>query len=120
MGKNKKPTYRIIVSEKTKDTFGDYLEALGFYNPRSNPKIVDLDAERTKYWISKGAKASATVHNILVDQKIVAGPKVKASNLKKKTGEEAKAAAPAAAPAAATPAAAPAPTPAPAAEAPKA
>ena len=87
MGKNKQPTYRLIVSDKTKDTAGNSLEILGNYNSRTNPKIINLKADRIKYWLSKGAKASATVHNLLVDQKIVEGPKVKVSTIKKKKGE---------------------------------
>ena len=87
IGKNKKPTYRLIISEKTKDTFGDSLEILGYYNPRANPKIVSVKNERVKYWLSVGAKTSPTVHNLLVDQKIIEGPKVKVSKLKKKKGE---------------------------------
>ena len=77
VGKTKQPTYRLIVSEKSKDTKGKYLENLGTYNPRTNPPAVKLEAERIKYWMSKGAQASDTVHNLLVDQKIVTTPKRK-------------------------------------------
>lgn len=76
-GKKKQPVYRLIINEKHKDTRGDYLENLGFYNPRT--KEIKLKAERIKYWLEKGAQTSATVHNLLVDQKIIKGPKVKAS-----------------------------------------
>ena len=77
VGKIKQPTYRLIVSEKSKDTRGKYLEILGTYNPRSNPATVKFDAERIKYWMSKGAQPSDTVHNLLVDQKIVDAQKRK-------------------------------------------
>ncbi len=88
-GKNKKPTYRLIVGEKSKDTFGDALEILGYYNPRANPKIVSLKGERIKHWLSVGSQISPTVHNLLVDQKIISGPKVKVSSIKKKKVEKA-------------------------------
>jgi len=87
LGKNKKPIFRLVVSEKSKDTFGDHLEILGYYNPRTNPKIVNLNKERIKYWLGVGAKTSATIHNLLVDQKIIEGPKVKVSKIKKKKVE---------------------------------
>lgn len=77
VGKTKQPTYRLIVSEKSKDTKGKYLENLGTYNPRTNPPAVKLEAERIKYWMGKGAQPSDTVHNLLVDQKIVTTPKRK-------------------------------------------
>ena len=83
-GKTKQPTYRLIISEKTKDTFGSFLEDLGFYNPRTNPPTINLKAERIKYWLSRGAQASPTVHNFLIDQKVIEGKKVKASKGKAK------------------------------------
>jgi small subunit ribosomal protein S16 len=77
IGKTKQPQYRFIVSEKARDPWGKALEYLGHYNPRTNPVALKLDAERIKYWISKGAQCSETVWNILVDQKIVTGEKRK-------------------------------------------
>jgi len=77
VGKLKQPTYRLIVSEKSKDTHGKYLEILGTYNPRTNPATIKFEAERIKYWMSKGAQPSDTVHNLLVDQKVITTPKRK-------------------------------------------
>ena len=69
-GKKNKPFYRIVVSEKTKDLFGNYLEAVGYYNPMDKEKTVHLETERILYWISKGAQASPTVHNLMVRQQV--------------------------------------------------
>ena len=132
-GKNKEPHYRLIVLEKTKDPWGDYLENLGYVNTRMNPPLYDLKDERIKYWMSKGAQPTPTVHNILVTKGILVAPKMKVSSLgkfykekiaaEKKAVDDAaakvKADAKAAKDAAAKAAAAPAPA-APAAEAPKA
>jgi small subunit ribosomal protein S16 len=87
-GKKNQPSYRLIVSEKTKDPWGTYLEILGFYNPRSEAKIVDLKEERLKYWISKGAQLSATVNNLLVTAGVVNAPKMKVQRRKKAKGSE--------------------------------
>ncbi|MEA3272873.1 MAG: 30S ribosomal protein S16, partial [Patescibacteria group bacterium] len=84
VGKKKQPSYRIIVLDKRKDPWGDYLENLGFYNPRVKPKEIKLKEERIKYWLSVGAQPSATVHNLLVDAKIIEGKKMKATIIKKK------------------------------------
>ncbi len=81
-GKKKHPVFRVIVSEKTKDTVGDYLELLGTYNPHTNK--ADLKTERVQYWLSKGATASGVVHNLLIDQKLIAGDKIKVANIRKK------------------------------------
>jgi len=93
IGKKKKPTYRFIVSEAGRDTYGKALEILGSYNPFS--KVCNVKKDRILYWISKGAQASPTVHNLLVDQNVISGDKVKASKGGKKKAEEAQAEKPA-------------------------
>ena len=87
VGKKKQPTYRFIISEKTKDPWGDSLEILGNYNPRTNPPTVVLKTDRVKHWLSKGAQTSDTVRNIFIDQKLIEGEKsriVKISQKKQK------------------------------------
>lgn len=74
-GKRNQPVYRLIVVDKTKDPWGDYLENLGTYNPRSKPSEIKFKAERIQSWISKGAQPSNTVRNLLIDQKIMKGEK---------------------------------------------
>ena len=81
-GKKKHPIYRVIISEKQKDTVGDYLELLGHYDPHTNK--AEFKTDRIKYWIDKGAQTSGTIHNLLVDQKIITGEKIKVANIKKK------------------------------------
>lgn len=95
-GKTKQPTYRILVLEKSKDPWGDYLEMLGHYNPRN--KELKLNVERVKYWMSKGAKPTDSMHNMLVSQGIIEGKKKRVSRLsverkaklEKEKGEKAK------------------------------
>lgn len=84
IGKKNQPAYRLVVLEHHKDPWGDCLEFLGQYNPKANPKIIQFKADRIKYWLSKGAQPSPTVHNLLVDQKIIDQPKVVASSGKKR------------------------------------
>ena len=88
VGKKKQPIYRVIVLDNRKDPWGDYIENLGTYNPLKTPKEVILKADRVKYWLSVGAQPSETVHNILVDEKIIDKPKVRATSPKKKAKEE--------------------------------
>ena len=85
IGKKKQPTYRVVVSDKKKDLYGKHLEILGNYNPVSIPKTISLNAERIKYWLAHGAQASATVHNLLVKEKIIDAKKVQAWKPKKKS-----------------------------------
>jgi small subunit ribosomal protein S16 len=80
VGKKKQPVYRVIVLEKGKDPWGDYLELLGHYNLQSKPKKIEFKADRIKYWLGQGAKASPTLYNLFVDQGIIGGEKVRASS----------------------------------------
>lgn len=75
IGKKNHPTFRVIVSDKKKDTHGTALEIVGTVNPHTSPATVALDAERIKYWLSVGAQPSPTVYNLLVEQGVIAGPK---------------------------------------------
>lgn len=84
IGKKKLPTYRFIISEKTKDTWGTSLEELGSYDPHSKGKQLSAKVDRIKYWISKGAQLSETVNNLLISARIIEGKKKKSVYLSKK------------------------------------
>ncbi|MCB9798960.1 30S ribosomal protein S16 [Candidatus Nomurabacteria bacterium] len=79
LGRKKAPTYRVIVSEKHKDTQAGSLEILGHYHPVAQPKIIELNTERILHWISKGAQPSNSVHNLLVREGIIEAKKKKKS-----------------------------------------
>lgn len=75
IGRINMPAYRIIVAEHTRGPkTGSIVEKVGTYNPKS--KELVLNAERIKHWLSVGAKASGTVHNMLINAKIITGKKV--------------------------------------------
>ena len=86
-GKKKQPTYRLVVVDKKKDPWGMVKEDVGSYNPHT--KKSQFKIERIKFWISKGAQPSPSVHNILVKENIIEAPKKKIK-IKKKKGEEKK------------------------------
>ncbi len=82
VGKKKQPTFRLIVTEKGRDPWGKALEILGTKNPRT--KETKLNVERISYWISKGAQMTKTVHNLLIDEKIISGEKEKTFSITKR------------------------------------
>lgn len=88
VGKKNQPEYRLIINEKHKDPWGNALEYLGYYNPRTEPPTVTLKVERIKYWLSQGAQTSGTVKNILIDQGIIEGKKSKPKGVRKKKDEK--------------------------------
>lgn len=73
-GKKHQPSYRIVISEKRSKLTGEALEDLGSYNPFD--KKVTLNKERLNYWLKTGAKASPSLHNILVKEKAIDAKKV--------------------------------------------
>jgi small subunit ribosomal protein S16 len=67
-GTTKRPYYRVVVADSRAWRDGRFVEVLGHYDPRRNPAVVKIDAERAKYWIGQGAQASDTVRSLLKQQ----------------------------------------------------
>ena len=64
-GTTKKPYYRVVVADSRAWRDGKFVEIVGHYDPRANPGKVVLKTDRVDYWISKGAKPSATMHSMI-------------------------------------------------------
>ncbi|MEY4744254.1 MAG: hypothetical protein RL272_199 [Candidatus Parcubacteria bacterium] len=79
VGKKKQPSFRVVVQDKLRDPWGKAKDIIGQYNPRTKPKTIIFNEERVKFWMSQGAKPSPTVHNLLVDAKVIKAEKVKAT-----------------------------------------
>lgn len=99
-GRINDPSFRLIVVEHTEPAkTGRFVERVGTYNPRTKEK--NIDADRIKHWLSVGAQASPTVHNLLVTLGIVSGKKINVLPQKSPPKKEAEGAAAEAAPVAA-------------------
>ncbi len=81
VGKKKQPVFRLIVTERGRDPWGDNLEIVGWLNPRTKEK--SLEVERIKYWLSKGAQTTDTIHNLFLDEKIIEGDKRRSITISK-------------------------------------
>jgi small subunit ribosomal protein S16 len=118
-GAKKKPYYHIVIADSRAPRDGRFLEKLGTYDPklpRDHADRVKLNAERIKFWVSKGAQVSDRVAIFLGKAGVApmparrnnvekAVPKAKMTERKKAKAEKANAPAPEAA---AAPAEAPA------------
>ena len=71
IGSKKRPCYRIVVIDKRRAQNGRFLEIVGQYNPLADPSRIELNEERARYWLSKGAQPSETVRSILHKKEIV-------------------------------------------------
>ena len=69
MGANRRPVYRVVVSDARQTPSAAVLEEVGSYNPRTQPAEIKIDRERVEYWVGRGAQLSETVRTLLVKQK---------------------------------------------------
>jgi small subunit ribosomal protein S16 len=65
VGSKKNPVYRIVAADSRSPRDGKFLEIVGRYNPQTDPSTIELNEERIKDWISKGAQPSQTVQRLL-------------------------------------------------------
>jgi len=64
MGTVDKPFYRIVAVDSRKKRDGKYLECVGYYDPKTDPLTLKVDADRSLYWLGVGAQPSDTVRSL--------------------------------------------------------
>lgn len=64
-GAKKRPFYRVVIIDSRKPRESKAKETIGYYDPLQDPPEINIDLERARYWISKGAQASNTVRSLL-------------------------------------------------------
>ena len=76
VGRKHIPTFRVVLTDSRNSTkSGRFLEVLGSFDPRDDKSKI-IKEDRVKYWISKGAQLSGTLHNFLVHTKVITGKKI--------------------------------------------
>ena len=65
VGTKNTPVYRIVVADGRSPRDGKFIEEIGTYQPLKKDVKYELDLERAKYWVSKGAKPSETVASFI-------------------------------------------------------
>jgi small subunit ribosomal protein S16 len=71
MGAKKQPTYRFVVADSKAPRDGAFIEILGHYNPRTEPKTLEVNAEKAKEWLGKGAQPTETVRRLFAEKGIM-------------------------------------------------
>jgi small subunit ribosomal protein S16 len=61
VGATKQPTYRVVVADSRSARDSRSIETIGHYNPLTEPVEVNIDEDRAKQWLAKGAQPSDTV-----------------------------------------------------------
>jgi small subunit ribosomal protein S16 len=85
IGRKNIAIFKIVAQDSRCDTFGRVIDILGFYNPRSKQKKID--AEKVKFWLEKGAQLSESLHNLLVEEKIIKAAKRNVYHPKRKSNQ---------------------------------
>jgi small subunit ribosomal protein S16 len=65
VGGNKNPIWRIVVADKRSPRDGRTIETIGQYNAQLEPSLIEIDEERAKHWLEKGARPTETVATLL-------------------------------------------------------
>lgn len=64
MGAKKAPFYRIVVADSRSPRDGRNIDEIGTYNPMTDPSQINVNVEKAKDWLSKGAQPSETVKKL--------------------------------------------------------
>jgi small subunit ribosomal protein S16 len=65
IGSKKNPVYRVVVADARAPRDGRSIETIGRYNPQLNPSLVEIDAEKARDWLKKGAQPTEPVKKLL-------------------------------------------------------
>ena len=61
VGATKQPAYRVVVADARSARDSRSIDTIGHYNPRTEPIELNIDADKAKSWLEKGAQPSDPV-----------------------------------------------------------
>jgi len=65
IGAQNTPVFRIVVAHSRSPRDGKFIEEIGTYQPLQKGNNFNIDLERAKYWVDKGALPSDTVASFI-------------------------------------------------------
>ncbi len=65
VGSKKNPIYRIVATDSRSPRDGKFIEIVGRYNPQTDPSTIEVDEEKVKDWLAKGAQPTNSVARLL-------------------------------------------------------
>ncbi len=65
LGGRHKPFYRLVVADSRAPRSGRYIEAIGYYNPTTEPSTIKIDEAKAVSWLRKGARPSDAARVLL-------------------------------------------------------
>ena len=65
IGSKKNPIYRVVAADSRSPRDGKFIEIVGRYNPQTDPSTIELNEEKVKAWLDKGAQPTESVRRLL-------------------------------------------------------
>jgi small subunit ribosomal protein S16 len=65
IGSKKNPIYRVVAADSRSPRDGKFIEIVGRYNPQTDPSTIELNEEKVKAWLDKGAQPTEPVLRLL-------------------------------------------------------
>jgi small subunit ribosomal protein S16 len=65
MGAHKRPYYRVIVADSRARRDGPFIEIIGTYDPLKEPSEIEIDTDKAKKWLQRGAQPTDSVKRLL-------------------------------------------------------
>jgi len=65
VGSRKNPIWRVVVADQRSPRDGRVIETVGRYNAQLEPSLIELDEERLRHWLDRGAQPSDTVRRLM-------------------------------------------------------
>jgi small subunit ribosomal protein S16 len=65
VGSKKNPIYRVVAADSRSPRDGKFIEIVGRYNPQTDPSTIELNEEKVKAWLDKGAQPTESVRRLL-------------------------------------------------------
>ncbi len=65
VGAKNAPYYRVVVPDSRSPRDGKFIEEIGSYQPMKSGDNCQMNLDRAKYWVSKGAQPSDTVASFI-------------------------------------------------------
>ena len=65
VGSKKNPVYRVVVADSRSPRDGRFIEIVGRYNPQTEPSTIELNEDKVRDWLAKGAQPTESVGRLL-------------------------------------------------------
>lgn len=67
-GKKNRPFFRIVVADTKEKRDGKTIQIIGFYDPKSDPRLIKINQKRLDYWLNRGAQPTPTLRKLIKRQ----------------------------------------------------